>query len=174
MCSPNTRPWDIRWRYDLAGGALMDVGCYTIHLLRTLAAAEPTVTSARAWLREPRVDRAVIADFTFQTGMTGRIHCSMWSSTILHFGAKVVGDKGELTIRNPYLPQLYNRITTRTAQGVRHERAVKTSTYTYQLAAFINAVRTGAPIPTNTTDAIANMRVIDAVYHAAGLRPRGD
>jgi hypothetical protein len=27
--------------------------------------------------------------------------------------------------------------------------------------------------PTDMTDAIANMRVIDAVYEAAGLKPRG-
>ena len=28
---------DIRWQLGLAGGALMDAGCYTVHLLRTLA-----------------------------------------------------------------------------------------------------------------------------------------
>ena len=38
---------DIRWRADLAGGALMDTGCYTVHLLRHLAEAEPGVVSAR-------------------------------------------------------------------------------------------------------------------------------
>jgi hypothetical protein len=49
----------------------------------------------------------------------------------------------------------------------------KTSTYDHQLAAFIAAVRTGEPFPTNMADAIANMRVIDAVYRAAGLNLRG-
>ena len=31
MCIPLPLPNDIRYRYDLAGGAAMDVGCYAIH-----------------------------------------------------------------------------------------------------------------------------------------------
>jgi predicted dehydrogenase len=173
MCIPLYRMGDIRWRYELAGGALMDVGCYTIHLLRTLAGGEPTVTQARAWLRSPQVDRAVKADFNFANGITGHIHCSMWSSMLLKLGAKVVGEAGELTIRNPFLPHLYHRLTVRTAKGVRHEHVDKTPTYTYQLTAFLEAIRARTPFPTNMRDAIANMRVIDQVYKAAGLKRRG-
>jgi predicted dehydrogenase len=173
MCIPVWRYWDIRWQHHLAGGALMDVGCYTIHLLRTLAGEEPTLTNGRAWLLNPQVDRAVKADFTFARGVTGHIHSSMWSSTLLKVGAKVVGDKGELTIRNPFVPHLYHRLTVRSAAGVRHEHTAMTPTYNYQLAAFIQAIRTRQPFPTDPQDAVANMRVIDAIYQAIGLRPRG-
>ncbi|MCC6458606.1 MAG: Gfo/Idh/MocA family oxidoreductase [Caldilineaceae bacterium] len=173
MCIPLYRYWDIRWRHELGGGALMDVGCYTIHLLRTLAGAEPTVTQARAWLRSPQVDRAVDAHFTFATGSTGRIYCSMWSPTLLKYGAKVIGDQGELHIHNPYLPHYYHRLIVHSPAGKRSEQVEKTPTYDHQLAAFIQAVQTGTPFPTNMTDAIANMRVIDAIYEAAGLKPRG-
>src|SRR5690242_7541131 len=34
FCIPLLRASDIRWRADLAGGALMDTGCYAVHLLR--------------------------------------------------------------------------------------------------------------------------------------------
>ena len=173
MCVPNLRWWDIRWRYDLAGGALMDVGCYAIHLLRTLAGAEPTVRNVSVRLRTPQVDRAVKADFTFANGISGHIHCSMWSSTLLKLGAKVVGDRGVLTIRNPFVPQLYNRLTVHSATGVRHEEAPRTPTYHYQLDAFVEAIHTRGPFPTDPLDAIANMRVIDAIYDAAGLPRRG-
>lgn len=173
MCIPNYKSWDIRWRYDLAGGALMDVGCYTIHLLRTLAGSEPTVTHATAQLRAPFIDRAVHADFSFANGVTGHIHCSMWSSTLLKLSAKVVGELGEITIFNPFLPQLYHRISTRTARGVRHESTPRTPTYRYQLAAFADAVHHNTHFPTNPSDAIANMRVIDAIYTACDLPRRG-
>ena len=173
MCIPLYRPRDIRWRYELAGGALMDVGCYAIHLLRTLAGAEPKVTTARAWLRATQIDRVVKADFAFENGVTGHIHCSMWSPILLKLGARVIGDKGELTIRNPFLPHLYHRITTRTAAGVRHEQVDSAPTYNYQLAAFIDAINTRTPFPTDMADAAANMRVIDATYVACGLTPRG-
>jgi predicted dehydrogenase len=173
MCIAMRRLKDIRWEYALGGGALMDVGCYTIHLLRTLAGAQPKVVKAKAWLRSPQVDREVKAEFTFDSGMSGHIHCSMLSPSLINLGAKVVGEKGELTIRNPYIPQLYHRLRVRTKAGTRHESFGKKASYDYQLEAFIAAVRNGAPFPTNMTDAIANMRVIDAVYKAAGLKLRG-
>ena len=46
------------------------------------------------------------------------------------------------------------------------------SSYTYQLEAFIRAVREGASLPIDVDDAVANMRLIDACYVAAGLHPR--
>ncbi len=48
MCIPLPMRKDIRYDPALAGGAMMDVGCYAIHQLRTLASAEPEVVSAEA------------------------------------------------------------------------------------------------------------------------------
>jgi hypothetical protein len=41
------------------------------------------------------------------------------------------------------------------------------------LRAFIRNVRGEEIMPTDAVDAVANMRVIDAVYRRAGLRLRG-
>lgn len=173
MCIPLYRFRDIRYRYDLAGGAVMDVGCYTIHLLRTLAGAEPTVTRAQAACSAPNVDRRMEADFQFADGRTGRIVCSLWSRTLLRFEARIQCERGELRMGNPWLPQFYNRLRILTPSGERRETLPKVPTYTYQLEAFAAAVRNGQPPITGPTDAVANMRVIDAVYQAAGLPLRG-
>lgn len=173
MASPLVRPHDIRYRHDLAGGATMDMGCYTIHLVRTLVGAEPEVVSAEAKLRDPRVDRAMTADLRFADGPTARILCSLWSSTLLRLSATVKGDRGTLHVINPFLPHLFHRLSVRIAGKTRHEHIPGASTYTYQLAAFVDAVRQGTPFPTHPDDAVANMQVVDAVYHAAGLSPRG-
>lgn len=172
MCIPLPRPRDIRWRLDLAGGAVMDVGCYAIHQLRFLAGAEPEVVSARARLASPGVDRWTQADLSFPDGRTGQITCALWSSTVLRLDARVLGERGELRVLNPTGPQWYHRITLRTPEGVTRERVPGGPTYRYQLEAFVAAVRDGAPIPTGPSDSIANMRVVDAVYRAAGLGPR--
>jgi predicted dehydrogenase len=164
---------DIRWRWDLGGGALMDAGCYPISMVRHVAGAEPTVERARAWLRSPQVDRRVEAELRFADGRTARIGCSLWSATLLRVRLRVVGERGELRVFNPLAPHFYHRLTVRTAEGSRRERVAGRSTYAHQLAAFVAHVRTGAPVPTGPDDAVANMRVIDAVYRAAGLRPRG-
>ncbi len=171
LCAPNFKRHDIRYRYDLAGGATMDMGCYPIHLVRTLAGAEPRVTHAKALCtgRDRLVDRAMTADLAFGDGRTGRIICSMWSRRVFDTSAIVVGERGELRVRNPFLPHLYHRLRLRANGQTMAERVPGDSTYTHQLRAFVAAVRTGAAFPTTPEDAVANMRVIDAVYLAAGL-----
>jgi predicted dehydrogenase len=173
FCTPSVRPGNIRLRYDLGGGATMDLGCYTIHLLRFLAGAEPEVIRAEARTLAPQIDRWMGADFAFADGRTARMTCSLLSVDLLRLSARVVGDQGELHVLNPILPHLWHRLSVRTEHGTRRERVPGDSTYTHQLRAFVDAVRGAAHPPTGPADAVANMRVIDAVYRQAGLALRG-
>jgi len=132
------------------------------------------VTRAEARLSSPRVDRWMTADLAFGDGRTGRITCSLWSSTLLKISARVVGDRGELRVFNPVLPQLYHRLSLRTGAGTRVERVPGRPTYEHQLRAFAGSVLGGAPVLTAPDDSIANMRVIDAIYRKAGLPLRGE
>jgi predicted dehydrogenase len=169
---PLLRPGSIQFSYALAGGATMDVGCYAINLLRFLAGAEPEVTGARARLLRPQVDRLMTANMCFADGRTAGMTCALLSARLLRAGADVYGTAGALHVTMPYLPHYFHRLTVRTPQATRHEQLDGTTTYTYQLRAFVDAVA-GAPVLTSAADAIANMRVIDAIYTAAGLLPRG-
>ena len=164
---------DIRWDLGLAGGALMDTGGYAIHLVRTLAGAEPTVTRASAKLRSPGVDRLMQAEFDFGDGRTGAITSALWSAHLLSIAARVTGSKGTMDVTNFVMPQYWRRLTVRTAAGRRVERVAKTPTsYGAQLQAFADAVLRGGPVITDVADAVATMRVIDACYLAAGLPRR--
>jgi predicted dehydrogenase len=170
VCFPNLKRDDIRWDLQLAGGALMDAGCYAVHLVRTLAAAEPTVLSARAKERSPGVDHTTRAELTFPDGRTAGIRCSMRS--LPRVNATVVGDRATMTVTNPLAPQIWHRLAVRRDGGSRREKVAGGPTYRYQLAAFVAAVREGAPTLTPPTDSIATMRVIDDIYRAAGMSPR--
>ena len=57
--------------------------------------------------------------------------------------------------------------------GTRVDHFTRRPTYEFQLEAFCDAVLRGEPTLTPPADSIANMRVIDAIYVAAGLDPRG-
>ena len=178
MCFPLPDFRDIRYQYPLAGGALMDAGCYALHVLRHAVpdAGEPTVTAARAKLlsRDRRVDRAMTVEVRYDGGATGRARASMWSSSVLGIGFRVVGERGEVRVFNFVAPQVLHRLTS-TVDGVRRrERVPGDSTYTYQLRAFVAAV--GGDPAANLTppaDSIANMTLIDSAYDAAGLPRRG-
>ena len=173
MCIPLPLPKDIRYRLDLAGGATMDTGCYAIHMARTIANEEPEVVSARAKLASAGVDRAMEAELRFPSGVTARIHCSLWSAQLLKIAAIVKLDGGEIRALNPVVPQFFHRLKWRAAgSGWTQEQFGKKPTYAYQLEAFRDAVVDGRPFVTTTAQAVQNMRVVDAVYRAAGMQPR--
>jgi predicted dehydrogenase len=170
MCFPNPKPSDIRWDLSLAGGALMDAGCYAVHMVRTLAGAEPTVVSATAKERSPGVDKTTEAELSFADGRTGHVRTSMLA--FLQISATVTGDRAAMKVLNPIGANLWHRLTVKGEAGSRRERVAGGATYGYQLAAFVAAVREGAPTLTPPAESIANMRVIDAIYRAAGMEPR--
>jgi predicted dehydrogenase len=171
VCFPLLLPGDIRYRLDLAGGAMMDAGCYAVNMLRALAGSEPAVVSARAKLQSPGVDRAMSAQLLFPGGVDARFTCSMRSRHVLRIQLRAVGEDGRLDVINPFANG-WNRLTIR-ASGVRTAERVKgDTTYTYQLRAFLAAVENGVPPLTGPAQAVANMAVIDAVYGAAGLEVR--
>lgn len=174
MCFPLPFPRDIRYRLDLAGGATMDGGCYAIHLARTIAGEEPAVLSARATLASEGVDRAMEAEVRFPSGAEGRINCSMWSRKLFKIAAVVKLDGGEIRALNPVIPQFFHGLKWRKTGGSwTKEKFSKKPTYAYQLEAFRDAVVDGKPFITTTAEAVKNMQVIDAVYRAAGMSPRG-
>ena len=169
LCFPLPKFSDIRYNYSLAGGALMDAGCYAVHMARTFGRSTPEVVSAQAKLRNPQIDRAMTAELRFPEGHTGRVRCSMWSSRLLEISAHVVGDRGEAHLFNPVTPHFLHWLSIRSSNGKRVERFSRRPSYAYQLDAFSGAVLRGEPVKTTPADAVENMTVIDAIYCAAGL-----
>jgi len=159
-----------RYNYALGGGALMDLGCYAVDMVRRFGGSTPEVVSAQAKLDGPQVDRAMTAELRFAGGHTGRIHCSMWSTDLPRLTVKVVGERGELRL-HPLIP--FQRFSVRSTTGKRVENFTsERSTYACQLDAFAAAVLRGEPVKTTPEEAIENMTVIDAMYRAAGLSVR--
>jgi predicted dehydrogenase len=87
---------------------------------------------------------------------------------------QVAGSRGELRADNPLVPHLGHRLRVSSDAGEEIETLEGQTTYRHQLDAFAAAVLDGEPQPTGGEDGIANMRVIDAVYLAAGMQPRGE
>jgi predicted dehydrogenase len=172
MCFPLPLFNNIRYNYNLAGGAMMDAGCYAVHFARLLGGPDPEVTSAVAKKRGENVDRAMEAQLRFKSGATGTVTVSMWSSKLLNISCGATGTLGEMSVFNPVMPQAYHRLMVKTAKGKRTENLGKRPSYLYQLEAFADACLRGKPVLTSAEDGIVNMRVIDDIYRAAGMQPR--
>ncbi|MEJ0065897.1 MAG: Gfo/Idh/MocA family oxidoreductase [Caulobacteraceae bacterium] len=97
-------PDELRWRADLGGGGLMDLGCYPIHALRTLIGEEPGVRSATGEF-EGRVDTRIAAELSFPNGASASVGCAMVTDAI---SAKLTleGELGRLEISPFIAPQM--------------------------------------------------------------------
>jgi predicted dehydrogenase len=166
-------PNNIRFKYDLAGGALMDCGCYPVSLIRYLAEAEPTVEQAEARLFAPQVDRRMSADLSFADGRTAHLVCDMLSPRLFRSSLDITGSDGSLHVTNPYHPHWFHRLSVRGRNGSRSEQLGNENVYALQLRAFIRAIRGEKKLNTDSADAVNNMRLIDAIYEKAGLQKRG-
>jgi predicted dehydrogenase len=166
-------PNNIRFNYDLAGGALMDCGCYPVSLIRYLANAEPTVDHAEARLFAPQVDHNMTADLSFADGRSAHLECGMLSPKLFRSVLNVKGDAGRLRVIGPFQPHWFNWLIVRGRSGNLSEQVRGENSYVLQLRAFIKAIRGEVKLNTDPADAIGNMRVIDAIYEKAGLQKRG-
>jgi predicted dehydrogenase len=166
-------PKNIRFNYELAGGALMDCGCYPVSLIRYLAEEEPTVERAKASLFAPQVDHKMTADLSFTDGHTAHLECDMLSPRLFRSFLRVEGDAGTLRVINPYHPHWFNWLSVRGRNSSQSEHIRGENAYTWQLRAFIKAIRGEMKLNTDPADAIGNMRVIDSIYEKAGLKQRG-
>ena len=166
-------PKNIRFNYGLAGGALMDCGCYPVSLIRYVAEAEPSVEEAHARLFAPQVDHKMSAALSFADGRTAHLVCDMLSPYLFRSFVHIKGDAGILRVINPYHPHWFNWLSVRGRNGSQSEYIRDQNVYTLQLRAFIQAIHGEMKLNTDPADAIGNMRVIDAIYEKAGLKQRG-
>jgi predicted dehydrogenase len=171
---PDT-PGELRYIEELGGGALMDLGCYCMHWIRTVAADEPTVVSASARCATPGVDLDIEAELAFTSGPTATLRCSMQPADgQLSRRLRVQGDQGVLEIDNPVSPHSGATLAIEN-EGPSLPQIVSggETTFHHQLRHVLDCIEGRAQPLTGGDDAIGNMRAIDAVYRAAGLRPRG-
>jgi predicted dehydrogenase len=157
---------DFRLRFELGGGAALDLGCYVISCLRYIAGEEPEVLSVRHKCSSPQVDRWVRAMLRFPSGAEGVVEFGFRGFYMPRNRLAVTCESGWIRSDGEGLVYAKNG-------NVIHESFPPRSTYQLQLEAFVKRVRgeeSDAPPP---DDAVLTARVLDAIYEKAGLRLRG-
>jgi xylose dehydrogenase (NAD/NADP) len=162
------RPGDIRWDPTLGGGSLYDVGCYCLNAARTFAGREPISLSGFATSAASGVDESFAGLLDFGEGL----RASFDSSFVLPRQQRIelVGSEGSLTVVTPFTPGQAD--TTLVLNG-QEETIPGADQYRIMAEHFADAVLNGAPLRYPASEAIAQMRSLEALTRSArnGGRP---
>ncbi|WP_233080028.1 Gfo/Idh/MocA family protein [Rheinheimera soli] len=168
-------PGSLRHNAPLGGGALMDLGCYPLHWLRTLFGGTPEILWADAICPKPQLDSSFELRLQFPNGPLCYVGCAMSEHLSRHHDASLYleGDKAQLEVLNLVAPHQGHKLCL-TKRGEPHEYQINgDSTYDHQLAHVVACIKGETKPLTGGKDAIDQMQLIDDAYKAAGLLPRG-
>ena len=164
----NVDPGNIRNMADIGGGGLMDIGCYPISLSRFIFDAEPNRVMGIVE-RDPnfKTDRTASAVLDFGNG-TSSFTCS--TQLAPYQRVHIVGDQGRVEIEIPFNApndspcKLWHQVESGEINEIEFEVCDQ---YGIQGDLFSQAIRNDSPVPTPISDAVGNMKVIEAIVRSA-------
>jgi predicted dehydrogenase len=168
----NADPANIRNQVECGGGALMDIGCYLIHVSRYAFAQEPTRVVGLID-RDPkmRTDRLTSAILDFPSGHT-IFTCSM--QLVPYQRVQFLGTRGRMELEIPFNAPKDRPTRLFIDEGgdlfgknITTESFSVCDQYTLQGDAFSRAVLENTEVPVSLEDGIKNMAVIEAIFQSA-------
>lgn len=158
---------NIRLDPDLGGGALMDVGCYCVNVIRTLVGTEPVEVQAFANWGDTGVDEEMVGTLRFADGLLAQFDCALTLERREQY--QVAGPDGHLDIASAFLPGAERTAIAehRGRDGVTEHPIGGADEYQLMVEHFADSVLHGTPVRYSPEEASANMRVIEALYRSA-------
>lgn len=161
-------PGELRYDRALGGGAMMDLGVYPLHAIRTLEASEPKIVSATAQSGVSGVDLALEADLAFASGAQAHIACDMREGAESIIRLEVTCERGVVEMTNFIAPQFGHSIAVMQADETQTETVDDGTTYGHQLRHVLDVLAGRCEPLTGGEDAIAMMQAVDSIYAKAG------
>lgn len=181
-------PRNIRMNKELAGGALMDVGCYPVNAARLIAGGDPVAVQARAvWGEDAAlvahderavrtltgedaaragVDHTLTGLLEFANGVIALVDSSFVADE--HQWLGVSGTRGDIGVTAPFLIGEEEQVILYDHEGT-HEDVIVPGANEYRCMAdhFAAAVMEGQPLSYTLEDSLGQARTMDALYRAA-------
>lgn len=159
---PVANEGNIRLSKELAGGSVMDVGCYCINMMRYMTGEEPeTVRSLAQFGAETGVDEWLSGILQFPSGVIGHFDSSLRSHASNIYDIR--GSEGRILLDLGFVSGPEEAVTIRHWQGSEYNEIVIPGVNHYTLMAedFADALINGRPPRFHGQDGVENMRVID-------------
>lgn len=162
----NVDPENIRNKADIGGGALMDIGCYCISFPRFILGIEPIrVSGTSVTDKEFKTDIVTSGTLFFREDVTANFTCS--TQLFPYQRSIIIGDKGRIEIDIPCNapPDKPTKVTLY-LDGDEKIMYFEGNQYTLEGEAFANSILNNTDVPTSLSDAVYNMKVIDAIVES--------
>src|SRR6185312_2999680 len=151
---------DIRYRLDLAGGALRDVGCYCVSVSNHLAEAAPVEVGASSRFAATGIDEVTAASLRYESGLLAVFDCGMVSP--LDVGVEVLGESGRAILPMPwYAAREPHGIEVRSESGSRWVETPVADPYQLEIENFCAAVRGDRPPEITSAETVRNLETIE-------------
>lgn len=162
----NDDPANVRNMPEIGGGGLMDIGCYCISVPRFLYDEEPAKVFGSMEI-DPSlgVDRLASGIMEFSSG-TATFTCA--TQLTPYQRVQIYGTEGRMEITMPFNAPVDTptSIHLHTGKESREISFEPSNQYTVQGKLFSKAILDNSEVPTQLNDAVANMKVIDAVVRS--------
>ncbi len=169
-----SRPHDIRLQASLAGGSLMDVGCYPVNLCRAVYGRTPIAVGARVYTpANGEVERYASAVLDFDEGRFGLIDSSL--ELPLRQVAEIIGEEGTITIPLPFTLGHIEAVVILAVEGQTiHQRFTPVDQYRLEVEHFAACIRYSHSPYLSLEETIDNLATLEAIYQSAGYKwPKG-
>jgi xylose dehydrogenase (NAD/NADP) len=161
---------DIRLRPELAGGSLMDVGCYPVNFSRAVYGHPPLAVASRVYAPSADdVELSTNAVLDFGDGRFAQVDSSF--SLPMHQSAEVIGEAGTLTLPAPFVTGIQeNKVVLALEDQTIHQKIPAVDTYRLEVEHFSACVRSGTPPALSLDESLENLATLEAIYQSAGHR----
>ncbi|PWW08684.1 putative dehydrogenase [Paenibacillus cellulosilyticus] len=165
---------NVRFRKDWGGGSIYDVGCYPINAARLLLGQEPEAVTVNALFSPQHDDVDMMASGLIEFGgnVSLTFDCGMWAA--FRNPLEVLGTDGIIEVPSAFVtPSEESGHIYLTTGGERRKIEVPyVNAYTEQADSIARSIASGTRLAFATSDAIRNMKVIDACLLSARERTR--
>jgi len=164
----NADAGNIRNKPETGGGGLMDIGCYCVSFPRFIFGSEPHSVVAVADIDPAlQTDRITSGILDFGDSKTATFTCATQLEPYQR--VHIFGTKGKLEIEIPVnaIADEPAKLWLQVNKATEELQTEAVNQYTLQGDAFSEAILSNTPVPTPLTDALNNMKVIDAVVKSA-------
>jgi predicted dehydrogenase len=157
-------PGNIRNILAAGGGGIPDIGCYAVSSARFLIGREPARVISLVH-RDAQLGTDILSSGILDFGTT-RSTFTVGTQSFPVQRVDVLGSGGALSVLLPFnaYPDTPLQVSVTTGVGTRQVYAPASDQYVEMFEAFSRAVREGGAEPTPPADAVANMKVLDALF----------